>query len=256
MFRFLTLSLWVAAGFAQTPADLFNKPPADVDQALRARITEFYQDHVEGKFRQAEALVAEDTKDFFYNGNKTKYLSFEIKSITYSDGYTRAKAVVACEQFLPFPGFEGKPFPVPTPSHWKLVDGQWYWWVDPQQLGMTPFGLKMKPGPGVPAGQITMPNPEEVLKTASEQVKADKQAVTLQPGGSDRVTITNEAPGVMTISVVGAILGVNVTLDRMDLKTGEKAVVTFRADSNARPGVLSIQVQQTNHVIPIQVAIQ
>jgi hypothetical protein len=46
-----------------------SAPPAEasrpeVDQALRARIGEFYPDHVGGKFRQAEALVAEETEDY------------------------------------------------------------------------------------------------------------------------------------------------------------------------------------------------
>jgi hypothetical protein len=40
--------------------------PREVDQALRTRISEFYQDHGGGKFRQAEALVAAETKDYFY----------------------------------------------------------------------------------------------------------------------------------------------------------------------------------------------
>jgi len=256
MFRLLTLTLWVAAGFAQTPADLFNKPPADVDQALRARITEFFQDHVDGKYRQAEALVAEDTKDFFYNAPKPKYLSFEITSITYSEGYTRAKAVVICEQLVPFPGFQGKPVKIPTPSAFKLVDGQWYWYVDQGPTHDSPFG-PMRPGPGKSGlGSLTMPNPDDVLKSATEQVRADKQAVSLKPGGSDQVTITNQAPGLMSISVIGAIPGVNVTLDRMELKTGEKAVVTFRAANDAKPGGLSIRVDQTNHVIPIRVDVQ
>jgi hypothetical protein len=258
MFRLLTLTLWVAAGFAQTPADLFNKPPADVDQALRARITEFFQDHVDGKYRQAEALVAEDTKDFFYTAPKPKYLSFEITSITYSEGYTRAKAVVLCEQFVPLPGFQSKPLKIPTPSTFKLVDGQWYWYVDQEQLRQSPFG-PLRPGPAAGStagGQLTMPKPEDVLKAASQQVRADKQAVSLKPGGSDQVTITNQAPGVMSISVIGSIPGVNVTLDRMELKTGEKAVVTFRAGNDARPGGLSIRVDQTNHVIPIRVDVQ
>jgi len=109
-----------------------------------------------------EALVAEDTKDYFYNGSKPKYLAFEIKSISYSDGYTQAKAIILCEQYLPFPEFEGKPFKVPTPSTWKLVDGQWYWWVDPQQVSQTPFG-RMKAGAGAPAAQLAMPKPEDVL---------------------------------------------------------------------------------------------
>ena len=43
------------------------------------------------------------------------------------------------------PGFMGKPMKVPVPSTWKLVDGTWYWYVDPESLRMTPFG-KMTPG--------------------------------------------------------------------------------------------------------------
>ncbi|HEV3331484.1 MAG TPA: hypothetical protein VG096_10910 [Bryobacteraceae bacterium] len=254
MFRLLTLTLWVAACFAQTPADLFNRPPADVDQALRARITEFFQDHVDGKFRQAEALVAEDTKDFFYTGNKPKYLSFEIQRITYSDGYTRAKALVLCEQTVVFPGFGGQ-LKVPTPSYWKLVDGQWYWYVNPEDLHKSPFG-EFKPGPGTSAGPVAIPNPADVLKAATAQVKADKQAVTLKLGGSDQVTIANSAPGVMSISLLGSTTGVKVTLDRMDIPAGEKAVVTFRAGNDAKPGTVSLRVDQTNHVIPIQVSIQ
>jgi len=255
MVRALTLFVCAAACFAQAPADLFNKPPADVDGALRARITEFYQDHVDGKFRQADALVAEDTKDFYFESNKPKYLSFEIQRIDYSEGFTRAKATILCEQYVMMPGFTDKPLKVPTPSAWKLVDGQWYWYVDLQQVHQTPFG-PMKPGPGLPgAAPVTMPNATEVLKAASEQVKADKQAIHLKPGGSDQVTITNQAPGVMTVSLLGSLTGVDVTPGRVDLKSGEKAVVTFRAGNDAKPGVLSLRVEQTNHVIPIQVGI-
>jgi hypothetical protein len=49
---------------------------------------------------------------------------------------------------------------------------------------------------------------------------------------------------------------VEVKLDRTALKAGEKAVLTVRAGDNAKSGVLSIQVTQTNQVIPIQVTIE
>src|SRR5271154_2298631 len=94
MHRTLILAVFAAVAFAQNPADLFNRAPADVDQALRARITEFFHYHVSGEPRKAEELVAEDTKDYFYNNNKPHYISFEIGKIDYSDGYTKAKAMV------------------------------------------------------------------------------------------------------------------------------------------------------------------
>src|SRR5260221_234676 len=108
------LFFFFAAGLFAQADDPFNRPPADVDQALRARIQEFYQFQVKGDFRRAEALVAEDTKDFYYSANKTKYLSTEISRIQYSDNFTRAKATILCEQYVMIPGFSDKPIKVPT----------------------------------------------------------------------------------------------------------------------------------------------
>ncbi len=87
-------------------------------------------------------------------------------------------------------------------------------------------------------------------------MKADKASVALKAGESEQVTITNSAPGAMNISLTGSVPGVEVKLDRTVLKAGEKAVLTVRAGDDAKSGVLSIQVEQTNQVIPIQVAIQ
>jgi hypothetical protein len=259
MLRAIALISCAGACLAQTPADLFNRPPEDVDRALRARISEFYQLHVEGKYRQAEALVAEDTKDFYYAASKTKYLSFEIRAINYYDGYTRAKATVLLEQYVMMPGFADKPLKVPTPSTWKLVDGQWYWYVDPEALRDTPFG-KMKPGP-FPTPGAAPPN-LPVIPTAKDmqfifaQVKADKAAVTLKSGEPQQVTITNSAQGEMTIAMAGGLPGIEAKLDRTNIPAGGKAVLTLQAGNNAKAGVLNLRVEQTNHMIPIQVAIQ
>src|SRR5664280_1083651 len=145
MLRFTLLAVFATGLFAQDAGDLFNKPPADVDLALRARITAYYDLHVKGEFRKAEALVADDSQDFYYNASKTKYLSFEIARIEYSDNFTRAKATVVCEQYIMLPGFMGKPMRIPMPSTWKLVDATWYWYLDPESLRATPFG-KITPG--------------------------------------------------------------------------------------------------------------
>lgn len=256
MFRSILLAIFATGSFAQNAGDLFDKPPADVDQALRARIAQFYDLHVKGEFRKAEAVVADDSKDIYYSSNKTKYLSFEINRVDYSDNFTRAKATVLCEQNIMLPGFMGKPMKVPIPSTWKLVDGTWYWYVDPESLRMTPFG-KMTPSTARGPASPTIPEiPTTVPDFIYKQVKADKASVTLKAGESEQVTITNSAPGAMNISLTGSVPGVEVKLDRTVLKTGEKAVLTVRAGGDAKPGVLSIQVEQTNQVIPIQVAIK
>jgi hypothetical protein len=259
MFRSIALLVFATAAYAQSPADLFNRPPADVDQALRARISEFYQDQVDGKFRQAEALVADDTKDLYYNASKTKYLSFEIRRIDYSEGFTRAKAVVLLEQYVMIPQFANKPFKVPTPSTWKLINGQWYWWVDPETLRDSPWG-KMTPGPnsapGAPGALPAIPNAKDIEKRMAAQVKADRAAVTLKGTEAQEVTITNSAPGQVTISLLGTLPGVEAKLDRATIGQGEKAILTLRIAGAAKAGVLSVHVEQSGQVIPIQVSIE
>ncbi len=94
MLHWVVGAILLAGSAGQDSGELFRKAPPEVDAALRARISKFYQAHVDGKYRLAEPLVAEDTKDFFYQANKPHYLSFGITRIDYSDNFTKAKATI------------------------------------------------------------------------------------------------------------------------------------------------------------------
>ena len=231
-----------------------GKPPAGVDEALRGRINQFFQFMVDAKYRQAESLIAEDSKDIYYNGQKPKYLSFELKNIEYSDDFTRAKAITVCEAIVNMAGFSGQPIKMNAQTTWKLVDGQWFWYIDPATVHRTPFG-SMTPGtgsrpPGMPAAIPTD------AAFAMGKIKADKQALDLQAGESGSVTITNSASGPMSIMLTGRISGVDVKLDKVNLNPGDKAVVSVVTHSGAQSGTLSIQVEQTNEVIPIRINVR
>ena len=65
--------------------------PPEVEAALRARVEQFYQLEIDKKFRQAEAFVAEDTKDDYYNGSKPAIKASSIQKIEWSDNNTRAR---------------------------------------------------------------------------------------------------------------------------------------------------------------------
>ena len=259
MFRSVALFLCAIAGSAQTPANPSKTPPPDVDKALRARITEFYQDFVEGKFRQAEALVAEDTKDFYYGMNKARYVSFEIQKIDYSDNFTHARAIILSEQYVMLPGFADKPLKLPSQSTWKLVDGQWYWYIDPDAVAQTPFGkvplVQLNPSASAPPTPPKIPTAQD-LAYIFKQVKADKDAVNLKPGEPAQVTITNTAQGQVSLTVLEAPAKVEAKLEHANIAAGGKIELTIRAESDAKPGVVSLRVDQTNQVIPIQVTIQ
>lgn len=137
--------LLVSAMFADAPPT-GQKAPPEVDTALRARITEFFQLQSKGKFVQATKMVADDSKDFFIGGSKSAYINFEVKNIKYSDNFTKAIAMVQVERMVPVEGFLGHPLTWPVPTRWKLENGEWCWYMDPDDLRRTPFGISMPKG--------------------------------------------------------------------------------------------------------------
>ena len=257
MHRFALLALCAAFAFAQ-PNDPFKpKPPADVDAALRARLQEFFDLHVKGQFRKAEELVAEDTKDYFYSHNKPKYIACEFSRIDYSDNFTKANALMLCEQYIMVPGFTDHPMKVPTPSTWKLENGKWYWYVDEDAIRMTPAG-KMTAGPFPTRGAPAPPAPGSVPITADfvfKQIQLDKDAVSLKAGESAEVTISNAAPGPMAVLLPKALPGVEAKLDKSIIPASGKAVLTLHAAKGAKSGVLNVQVELSGQLLPVQVTI-
>src|SRR5438067_1630231 len=90
MFR-AALVLLPLAAFAQTA-------PPEVEEALRARVTQFFQYHVDGDFRKAFELVAEDTKDQYFGEQKIQLKTFKIQYIIYSDEFTKAEVQMSGER--------------------------------------------------------------------------------------------------------------------------------------------------------------
>src|SRR5688572_11257827 len=96
--KWLAAALWCSSVFAQgVPTDIFQKAPPYVDEALRSRVSEFLQAHVDGKFRLANEIVAEDSKDMYFAMEKHRYLSFEIVRIDYTNDFTRATVLATVE---------------------------------------------------------------------------------------------------------------------------------------------------------------
>src|SRR5205823_2780212 len=102
------------------------------------------------------------------------------------------------EQYVMMPGFTGTT-QVPEPSNWKIEDGKWFWYINPENIGQSPFG-KMKPGrdappaPLVNGAPISLGNVPSTTDFLFTQVKLDKRELTLKPGESATVTVINGAP--------------------------------------------------------------
>ena len=84
-----------AQATSEAPNQSLDKPPQDVDDALRARIKQFYDYHLAGKYRQAEQPIAEESKDDFYALSKPELHGYKIGKIEYSENFTKAKVVIS-----------------------------------------------------------------------------------------------------------------------------------------------------------------
>lgn len=269
MLRYCLLPLFALASslLAQRPVELFSKAPPDIDDALRARVNAFYQAHVDGKPRRAEELVAEDTKDYFYNLRKPQYISFQIIKIDYTDTFTKATVTTMVETVIAAIGFTDKPLKVPLPSFWKFENGQWWWYMDADKLNTAPFG---KDKFGVAHGATatpnsTLPNGGKGPDVAAvvNQVKADKTAVAFKAGvaSTEQVTIVNSMPGAVTLTLPDRTIPVlNVSLSQSQLKAGETATVSIRyaPEANASPKsqVVRVEIKPLGRFIPIRIQIQ
>jgi hypothetical protein len=262
MLKISVLILTAGALCAQYAPPKGPDPPPDVDKALRARVNEFCSLHQQGKFRQAEEMVAADTRDYFYNSGKPRYVSYEIQSITYNQDFTKATAMVICEHYLPTPGFQGKTVKLLTPFNWKIENGQWMWYVDKDALLTTPFGKMSlaprtgEPPPPLPAGAQPPPMIPTTLDQFFSLIKADKTALTLKPGASGQVVISNGAPGLIRLEIAQQLPGVEATLDSATVPAGGKGVLTVHAGQQTMSGVLGLRVKPIGPGISIRISVE
>jgi len=219
-----------------------QKPVApEVDQELRARVTAFYQNFLEDAYtpRKAEPYVAEDTKDFFYNAGKQKYISFTIGGITYSNDNTRAVVVVIgkMERML---ASQKMIADWPQDTHWKLENGKWCWYYNPADFAVTPMGGKNPPA--VTAAEqraaAMVPkdgSPEAVRKAGlavlDQQVMGlDKSQVTfsVDQASSVQLVFTNGADNEIQVALDGpAVRGLKSKLDKMMVPGHGTAVLSL-----------------------------
>ncbi len=241
--------------FGQTPSNPFDKPPADVDDALRARVTEFYKHHVDGSLRQAEKLVAEDAKDDFFAAMKPAIKDFRIDQIAYSENYTKAKGTLNGKAMVHFMGMSAPQLmDMPFPSFWKIENGKWcfYYFVDSER--MTPFGKQKAPSKDGKASGALDYKPAD-LSTISQGVKPDRRVVKLDDK-EERVELTNQLPGVVTLSFSEKeYTGIAAKLDKTELKAGETATLTITPRSAVgRPRTMvGVIVQPSNQLIQVEV---
>jgi len=231
-----TLPLCLAFGQDSAPGD---QAPADVDQALRARVTQFYTANITGKWRDAFAVVADDMQDTYLASSKDRYDRCDTVKITYSDNFAKATVRENCHGEYRWHNSH-LPATIPLTSTWKVVDGQWFWYfVEPTEV-MTPWGLS-KVTPDAPAKstdvnakvQSVLKDPAAMAKAILNQVKVDKKEISLRgyEASNDELHITNAMSGTVSVDVSCPPLpGFHIKQEKADVGPNETAAIHFEYD--------------------------
>ena len=276
LFKLCPFLIVGALASAQDNSDLFEKAPPPIDEALRARVTQFYQAYTSGKFREAYPLVADDAQDAFFALSKETVKSCDILRIKYSDDFTKADVVEACKGEWNYHGTKTATS-FPLTSHWKIVDRQWYWYYVKPTTAPSPFSPtgfasvgpdSQADGPAKPLPVIPA-NPVEAARNILSRVKVDKNTIKLRgyETSKDELHVTNEMPGQITLSIDPiAFPGLKVTPGKTELQANEQTSVVFEYrldDATIECGdcakrvkstlTAQLHVQPTGQIFPITV---
>jgi hypothetical protein len=269
MYRIALFAVLAGSAFAQTePAPPPVKPPAEVERAVLERVHGFYDLMQQQKYRQGEDYIAEDTKDYYYAGSKPEVRKFEVISVEFSD-LTHAKAMTKCTEPVVVAGFPPGEMNVVVPSLWKFENGNWYLYEDPNKIH-NPGGVRSQIDAAIDAAVAGHPKVPVMGQDVAAAVKdmpkdpnyvlgklhADKSEIKLSAGGSEKITITNGAPGPVSLELGYPLPGIEAKLDHTDLTNGDKAILTFTAGKQPYGGAYYLRVMPTGEALKIDVHVQ
>jgi hypothetical protein len=251
-------------------AAMAQTPPPEVEQALRARVTEFLQYHVDGNFRKAFDLVAEDTKDSYFSSGKAQLQSFKIDDVKFTDSsFTRASVVATMSKIINV-GTQDIPVSLPSTTTWKIENGKWVWYEDPK-VHATPMGASTPLSAGLPGNNAAgnaLPKDfdDKAIAAAArsilDQVSVDKKEITLATDkvSEQQVIFHNGMTGSVQVQVTGTeVPGFTAQIGQAFVKPASDVPVVFRYEPGNQappkdPVSVQIFVQPLNQVFVIRVS--
>jgi hypothetical protein len=224
-------------------------PPAEVDAALRARANQFFQYYVDGNFRKAYDMVAEDTKDAYFNGTKNRLKNFQLGNIKYSDNFTRAEVTLNANREVFVMG-HSVPMTISIPTTFKIEDGKWVWYEVPIKEVIEPTGLYQpnpaKPGANASASGLPTDLSPEALRSAAVkllgQTGVDKSVVVVaaDKASDAKVVFHNGLGGTVQVRLVvlGDNPGFTAKLEKTLVNPGEDSNLLVHYDPPGTPQLL------------------
>ena len=236
------LPLSCILAFSQDPTAPSESAPPAIDQALRARVTQFYSANISGKWRDAFQVVADDMQNQYLAASKDTYDRCDTVKITYTDNFTKATVRENCHGEYRWHNSH-IPATIPLTSTWKVVEGQWFWYyVEPTEV-MTPWGLsKAGPPDGKAPGSTTvntnietaLKDPASMAKAILGQIKIDKKEIHLlgYETSSDELHISNTMPGYISVKINCAPLpGFHIKQANSEIGPKETSAIVFEYDA-------------------------
>ncbi|MCS7043671.1 MAG: hypothetical protein NZR01_12865 [Bryobacteraceae bacterium] len=233
--RFWLLSaflLCLPAAARQATSTGFNRPPAGVDEALRARVQQFYDLEQQGRFRLAEQMVCEDSRDRYYDMEKRRWTSFELIQISYEENFTRARVAAALgTEMATLTG--AIPVKAPITTLWRLENNTWCrYFPDPQKEGYrTPFGIMKPSQPGSSSqGGNPMQTVGHMPRTAEDVMamfEVSRSLVTLPgKGGTEEVELQNRMASGLSVTIHPPLIdGFEAAVSPQTIPANGKAVL-------------------------------
>jgi hypothetical protein len=206
-----------------------ENPPPNVDEALRARVNEFFGYHVKGEFRKAMNLVAQETQDEYFAAQKTRYEEFKIDSIRYTDNFTKAVVNLTVKEKKRLSvQFPETVFVEPTSVLWKVEDGKWCFYIDHKTNWMMPMGPSdQKLVEDARSGKNQLPagfSPDKIKELGASilgQSSISRTDVQLPPDrpSVEEIVFTNGQGGTVKLSMSPMKVpeGMTVELDKTDV---------------------------------------
>ncbi|MBI5086232.1 MAG: hypothetical protein HZB13_16755, partial [Acidobacteria bacterium] len=227
------------------------------------RLTRFYHLHSEGKFRQAEAFVCDESRDAYYDSDKRRWQSLEIIKVNFSEEFTKAAVVVALGSELRT-RTGNIPAKYPYTSMWKVANGAWCYYIPPptDSETVTPFGV-MRQQKNAGSGQATQSmasNQRASVAAILNAVRLSKERLVVKgyETSSDELEIYNGMTGVLFVEVQAAELpGLSWKLDKGKLEAGERTKLRVQytpRDKSPKPSFeLRVLAEPLGHAFPVKI---
>ena len=240
-------------------------PPADVDQALRERVSQFMQFSIDRAFSKAYALVADESKDWYLSSGKGQYKKFKIQDIEYSPDFQQATVKTLVTQIFSMQGREVLS-DAPVSDIWKRVDGKWMYFHDPDVV-VTPFG-NVRVDHTAPSHATAVPkdlSQEAVSRAAGSltmEATTNKAEVVFVRGvaGSEEITVHNGFTGAIDIicDIVGDYGSYAVEPQRSEVQSGKDITlkVSYKPLDRILDTNVRVRVEPFDRILTIPVRLK